>query len=523
MLSSPRRLELAFLFIIVLVGAGLRLLWIQAPLVDAHRWRQADTAGIARSLYEDRFDPFHPQVNWGGRRGYVESEFPLLPALAAGLYHLFGEQEYLGRMVVMVFSTVMIVAIFGVGLELLGVGGGLAAAALVAISPAAVFFGRTFMPDSVMLCFGVSGLWAFLRYFSTRRRRYLVWGSGLMALACLVKLPAVLLFAPIAAAAWGRRQELRRDRALLVALAVPLLVATAWYVHAFFLYRETGLTFGILVHPARTYPPSIAPGPWETSFSKWSNLRVLTSSNYYMTLLFRLYYLLLTPWGMAGALLGLVLWKPGFERLIADAWLLAIVAFVFVMGEANIGHEYYQLPIVPVGALYLGAVIGPVFDRRALLPGWLESVRMAALAVVLLAVGGTTFYYSGIINSHFRPNALDVRVLQAGEAVQRAVPRDALAIVADDYGVTSPLLLHFSRRKGWSFDVANLSPEVIQGRWGSGGKYFVTTVWSRIQSQKPEVAAYLQGFRTIDLQGDVADMVIFDLSRRNDQPKEKGT
>ena len=67
----------------LLLGASLRLQWLETPLLDGHRWRQVDTAAIARNLYEDRFNVFYPQVDWGGRSGYVESEFPLLPAIAA--------------------------------------------------------------------------------------------------------------------------------------------------------------------------------------------------------------------------------------------------------------------------------------------------------------------------------------------------------------------------------------------------------------------------------------------------------
>ena len=111
----PVRLDILLLVFIVLLGAGLRLLWIRSPLLDAHRWRQADTAAIARNLYEDRFNVFYPQVDWGGRDGYVESEFPLVPALAAGLYEVFGPQDYLGRVVAMVFSTATIVAMFFLG------------------------------------------------------------------------------------------------------------------------------------------------------------------------------------------------------------------------------------------------------------------------------------------------------------------------------------------------------------------------------------------------------------------------
>jgi 4-amino-4-deoxy-L-arabinose transferase-like glycosyltransferase len=509
--------ELLPLLLILSLGAGLRLQWIRTPLVDAHRWRQVDTASVARTFHEERFNIFYPQVNWGGRNAYVEMEFPLLPAISAVLYKVFGPHEYIGRVVTMAFSTAMIAALYGLGRELYGATGGLAAAFLLAVSPAAVFFGRTFMPDSMMLFFWVSGVFAFVRYCRTGSRHALWLGAAAATLACLAKIPAVMMFAPIAGAAWHwKRWTALRDGALLVALAVPLAVTAAWYWHAFRLYNETGLTFGILFHPARTYPPLIAPGPWTTAFSKWSSLRLLASSGYYLTLLDRLYHLLLLPIGFAGALVGAVVWKRSDGRLVADAWLAAIILFVLAAAEANIGHEYYQLPIVPVAALYFGAFARPVFESVSSSGDRLRWVRPAALAAILGIIGFAGFFYSGIINSHFRPNSLDVRVLLAGAAVERVVPPDALVVVADDYGVTSPLLLHFAHRKGWSFDVDNLQPAVIDGLRRFGARYFVTTVWSRIEQERPDAAAYLQYFRRVKVENAPGDTAVFELARTAD-------
>ena len=131
------------------VAVALRLLYITAPLLDAHRWRQVDTASIARTFYEERFNPFRPEVNWGGAHGAVESEFPLLPALAALLYTVFGPDEMWGRLIVVAFSVGSVWLTYVLGRQLLDRAGGLAAATLVAVSPAAVFYGRAFMPDSL--------------------------------------------------------------------------------------------------------------------------------------------------------------------------------------------------------------------------------------------------------------------------------------------------------------------------------------------------------------------------------------
>ncbi len=149
------------------VAVALRLLYITAPLLDAHRWRQVDTASIARTFYEERFNPFRPEVNWGGAHGAVESEFPLLPALAALLYTVFGPDEMWGRLIVVAFSVGSVWLTYVLGRQLLDRAGGLAAATLVAVSPAAVFYGRAFMPDSLMICFSLAALVGFVRHATT--------------------------------------------------------------------------------------------------------------------------------------------------------------------------------------------------------------------------------------------------------------------------------------------------------------------------------------------------------------------
>jgi 4-amino-4-deoxy-L-arabinose transferase-like glycosyltransferase len=503
-LRFPSRL-LPLLCILVL-GASLRLLYVSAPLLDAHRWRQVDTAAIARNLYEVRFNVFYPQVDWGGRDGYVESEFPLMPAVTATLYTVFGPQEYLGRIVSIVFSLATIVVVYALARELLDThAAGLAAAFLTAVSPAAAYYGRTFMPDSAMLFFWVSGVLGFVRHFRTGDRRALWLGSVATTFACLTKIPAVMMFAPLAAAAWhARRSAVMRDRAVMAALVLPLAASAIWYWHAYTLYQQTGLTFGILVQPAKTYPPTIAPGPWDSVFSKWSTIEQLTSAEFYLEFVVRLHHVFLLPWGLAGALLGVALWKRGSGRIVADLWLLALVAFVLVAGEGNRAHDYYQLPIVPAASLYFASVAAPIFA---------SGPSAVARGVVLAIVAVVGFYYSGVVNSHFRPNTLDVRLAQAGAAAERVVSPDTLAVVVDDYGVTSPLLLYYMHRKGWSFDVNDLRPEVIEGLKRKGAGYFVTTVWSPIQERRPEAAAYLELHPRVALEGAPRDTIAFDLSQ----------
>ena len=500
------------LLLILLVAAALRLQYIDLPLLDAHRWRQVDTAQIARSFYEDDFNIFKPQVNWGGAHGYVESEFPLLPALVAASYFVFGEDETLGRLVVVFFSLLTVALTYLLAREFLGRAGGLAAAAVVAASPAAVFYGRAFMPDTLMVCFSLGALVGFVRYAREGRTGQLVAGSAALALAILVKLPGVIVMLPAAGALWtARRWGVLRDGRAWLALSIPLAVSALWYWHAFEIYRDTGLTFGV-IGTTKTYPPEIATGPWPTAFSKWSSLELLTGADFYRTLLSRLSFLLLPPAGLALSAFGLLLWRRQRWHLVADGWLAAMLAFVLAAGWGHMGHDYYQLPLVPICALYFAAVARPAFDadwiQRTLGPGLAPRI---GVGVVLLAVALLGIRQSGVIERHFRPQDLDVRMLQAGQLVAGATAPGDLVVVVDDYGVNSPMLLYFAHRKGWSFDSDTATAHTVQGLQAHGAKYFATTRWSHLQRRQRDLVQFLQTRRQVPMSNPPADMAVFDL------------
>jgi hypothetical protein len=331
----------------------------------------------------------------------------------------------------------------------------------------------------------------------------------------LAKLPAILVLLPIAAAVWHiRGMRGLMDRRLWIAVAVPLLITAAWYVHAYFIYRQTGLTYGILAHPARTYPPSIAPGPWPDVFSKWSTFARLFDWELYDELLHRITRLLLTPIGLAVALVGLLTWR-GKWSIVPAAWLAAMLAFILVAAEGNIAHDYYQLPLVVIGAMYFGVVAAPLFDgawirERIGAPWW----AVPATAAVVVAMAALMFYESGVIQTHFRRTHLDTRMLVAAQAIDSAAPDpNALFVVMDDYGVTSPVLLYLADRRGWSFGPRDLSPPALDWLRRLGAAYFAATRWKDLQRNNPELAAYLSRHAQVPLAGAPPDTVLFDLRR----------
>jgi hypothetical protein len=509
----PRHLPLA---LILLVAALLRLQYITAPLLDAHRWRQVDTAAIARAFYEGPMNPLKPEANWGGPHGYVESEFPLLPLIVAMLYKAFGPSETWGRLVVVLFSVGTVALVYVLARDLIDRCAGLAAALLVAVSPGAVFYGRAFMPDTLMVCFSVAALIGFRRYVFDGSGRALLAGSASLALAILVKLPGVIIVAPLIVLAWQRtRWGVFRDRRFLLALVVPALLSLAWYWHAYEIFRETGLTFGVF-GTTKTYPPDVASGPWPTAFSKWSSWELLTSWNFYDTMLARLWILHLTPPGLALAAVGLLIWRRVPGRALVDSWFLAMIAFMLAAGYGQMGHDYYQLPLVAICALYFGAAARNVFDadwiRRAIGPGlrWQLAVGLVVATVAFLG-----FVHSRVIDRHFRPESPDLRMLRAGEAIADAAEDGALVVAVDDYGVNSPMLLYFAHARGWSLDADTARAETVRGLTRKGARYFATTRWAEVSRRQPDLALYLGTKRRVPLNQAPSNTALFDLRQGN--------
>src|SRR5262249_41135056 len=90
-----------------ILAVAARLILINQPYVDHWSWRQSDVAAIARNFSEGGFRFTQPQIDWAGNAtGYVGTEFPILPFVAAICYKLGGIHEWIGRSQAIIFFAV---------------------------------------------------------------------------------------------------------------------------------------------------------------------------------------------------------------------------------------------------------------------------------------------------------------------------------------------------------------------------------------------------------------------------------
>ena len=505
--------------LILAFAASLRLFHVTAPFTDLHTWRQLDTLAMARNFYEGSFWPFDPQVNWGGPNGYVEAECPLIPALIALAYRIAGPHEVAGRLIIIAFSVALVWATYRLALILDGrrsVARG--AAFLMAVSPAAIFFGRIVIPDTPMLFFTVLALIGFAEFSRSGSLRWMVTGAAALTIACLLKLPAVVVGPVIVALLVSQRGwSAFRDPRVWLAGVIPLAITAAWYWRAHVVFERTGLTMGILGAPAKIYPASVSPGPWTHVFSKWTTPALLWDSDFYGRMFLRFYHTLLLPAGFLGAMLGVFLWKAR-GRSVMTVWLISLTVFFLMTENVQRGHEYYQLPFLVVAAMFFGGAAWPLFDEawlkrylgvggRLLLPSYIAMIAVLAIASI---------YSSGGLSIFFEPRdgAVAERLRHTGRAIDVMTDDSDLAIVVDDYGIMSPILLYFAHLKGWSFEPRDVSPAVIDNLRGLGARYFITTRWSDLKKERREAAAVLEQYQDLLIVGAPEDTRLVDLRVR---------
>jgi 4-amino-4-deoxy-L-arabinose transferase-like glycosyltransferase len=385
----------------------------------------------------------------------------------------------------------------------------------MAISPSAAFFGRTFLSDTPMLCFSVWAVWGWVRYFASGSTSHAGTAGLLTALACLVKIPAVLILAPIAMAGWTvRGWKAAADRRALSGIGFALLATGLWYWQAERIYQQTGLTQSIW-HPSGTYAADVFTAARQGSgVSHWGSLERLSTYDFYGELINRTYSLHLTPIGFLMAGVGLVVAFKTPARRVVDAWLAAVVAFILATAEGQYWHEFHQLPLIPVAALYFGLATRWMFSGPAL--AQVTGVRLGAawMAAVLAVCSVLTFIDSGVIASLYRPERLDYNAIRLGRAVGRMVAADQL-VVANQYetnGNNSPILLYHAHRRGWSFDVRSLTPQLLERlRTRFDAHFFATMDWDLLRRVSPDTAAYLQQHAEIALVDVPSEARLFDL------------
>ena len=419
------------LVLIAIAAFAVRLIAIDQPFIDPWSWRQSDVAAIARNYLENGFHFTRPQIDWAGNeRGFVGTEFPILPFVAALVYKSLGVHEWIGRIQGVLFFVAALPFFFGLVRRILGETVALWAAFFYAFAPLSIVASRAFIPDMPSLSLGIIGTYFFLRWIEEDKFRWLVWSAVLVSLALLIKLPTAIIGAPLFYLVTRRDMLLHVPKSdvprpvapkkgfarweMWFFAAVTLIPSAIWYWHAHRIAE-------------RFYPYHFfgAGGFAIMSFAWYWHILRLTAFSSLTLILFVL--------AIFGALIGS---RGNFSRLF-HWWLAAMAVFILLVGYGH-RHQWYQLPLVPIAAVFAGIACA-----------WIPQTRISRPILVLgtvLLIGsfGVSSYFSA--QPLYRPAAASLRDL--GLELSEATTSNALIIAATD---GDPTVFYYAHRKGWHF------------------------------------------------------------------------
>jgi 4-amino-4-deoxy-L-arabinose transferase-like glycosyltransferase len=417
------------LLLLWILAVAARLILINQPYVDHWSWRQSDVAAIARNFSEGSFLFAYPQIDWAGdATGYVGTEFPILPFLAALCYKIVGSREWIGRSQAVIFFAVSLPFFFLLVREVFSGTAAVWATFFFSFAPLNIFAGRSFMPDVPSLSLAIIGLYFFLRSANNGRLLLLFLAAIAISLSLLIKITSIIIFAPLvylAVAGIGDpgRREIglisRRDHRskpqLLLFLAIALLPSAAWYWHAhqmaekFYPHHFFGAG-GIRIENSSWY---------------WHIARQTATSS-------------LTPILSIMAVVGLFVAPQSRHPRLFHWWLAAMILFIVIVGYGN-RHRWYQLPLVPITAAFAGAACAFVGSKIA-------SSRVAAVTLSILLAGSFALLAYVFVQPLYEPSAAQLR--DAGLEMNRITASDALIVAAD---MGDPTIFYYAQRKGWHF------------------------------------------------------------------------
>lgn len=458
-IKSFLSIDRAILLSLIVLQLLLTSYHITSPFLDYHAWRQADTAAIARNFYHNGFNILYPQIDWGGAGpGYVETEFQLVPFLTAVLYQLFGVHDYVARLVAISFSVLSVYLIYKLSYKYFTRNVAIFSALFFIISPLNIYTSRSFQPESAMIFFSLGSLYFFDAWIEKER-----WGAFALASFCttaafLVKIPTIFLGVPLLWLAYSKyRWHLFKEWKLYLFAALALIPPILWYYHAHLLFLQYGNTFGI-------WTLTDTEG-WN---AKWGSLDIWFNSAFYNNYLLRLSGIVLTPVGFTLFILGVFQKVRSKREYVFHFWLLSVLIYFLVLARGNWIHDYYQLPLVPVAAIFMGKALAMLFGIKQE-----RKIGVFALLAVTLLMSVSIF-----LPPLYK---IDGAQHEAGPAIDKLTPKGALIIAGDGY---APTLLYYANRKGWLIAPEEWTPRKIESLKEQGANYFVT---SRVAYLKNDV------------------------------------
>jgi Dolichyl-phosphate-mannose-protein mannosyltransferase len=425
------------LTIVLTVGVLLRLYRFSDPILDAHAFRQTQTASSIWLFDRFGFDPTAYRVPMFGG-GHWVLEFPWYQSVAFGLTKFGFGVEAAGRLVSIAAFVVGALLLFGIARRLFASDRtALLAVVIFAVCPFLVFWYRTVMIDPLLVTLALLGLYAALRIAENWSWLWFAVLAVDLPVVILGKSNLALIFGPAAVISVIR--GLRRPGA--PRLAIPALVGVGilsialyvpWLHHADDLnILSNGMTFA--------------------GMRDWFFGSRLLDAGLWTTVGERFISNLALP-GIVLVCVGLVAiprLRSG-RRAELVALIVAGLVSIAVFANLNFVHDYYQLPYFVTLTLLAGLGLSTLAGAAERFAYGAGRPTVVAVLLLLAVVWGV-----GLFRGYYAPGSVQIASQALGREIGAHTPDQRILLLSEGADPNYPVLFYEARRIGWGVPTAD--------------------------------------------------------------------
>ncbi|MFV0269308.1 MAG: ArnT family glycosyltransferase [Draconibacterium sp.] len=204
-----------------------------------HTWRQADCLSITMNYYKENLNFFTPEVHWTGDKenGKTMSEFPIIYYTVAQLWKIFGQQEFISRLIniLIVFSGLF--SLFKLsGRILKDTFWSFFIPLIVFTSPLLIFYTNNFLSNAPAFGLALTGTYFFYRYDEKHNKKWLILSMAFFTLSGLLKITSLIIFMAILGTivldgiikVWNKKQTIKSTLLKIVTFLYVLVVIAVW-------------------------------------------------------------------------------------------------------------------------------------------------------------------------------------------------------------------------------------------------------------------------------------------------------
>lgn len=339
-------LFIASLFLLFFIYGFDHILWLRPQSI--HQWRQADCLQIAHNYLTDSWNFFSPSIhNYFSDEetsGKTIGEFPILYYFVAILWKMFGEHEFIYRLINLIIFFIGLFALYKLLKNLLNsVFWSFTLSLFLFTSPILIFYSNNFLTNVPAFSFVLIGWYYFYKFYETQKHKWLYITIIFFTLGGLLKMTAYISFIVIGCfylidiyrSLLKKKQELFPNiKNAFLPFLISVLIVFAWYAYAAYF---TG------IHGGKYTFNGLWP-IWEMQEGQFKNIKKFISE-IIIHQVFNRYFLMTL-------VLFLILLVIDFKKLnkfiLITLFLLifGVSAFVLFWFQALEAHDYYVINLI---------------------------------------------------------------------------------------------------------------------------------------------------------------------------------